>query len=132
LGWTRIRLELGVRPPADAHLDDRAEAEQGLEVRPPVEVLEAERVAAAAELLEHGEQVVARRVGGELEHGAVRPHGRRADLHQEGAGDRHPHRVAAGEHLEADVAERVDEQGGGRLGVRGRVHRLALAPNSSS
>jgi hypothetical protein len=36
--------------------------------------------------------------------------------------------VAAGEHLEPDVAKGVDEQGGSRLGVRGRVQRLALAP----
>jgi len=35
--------------------------------------------------------------------------------------------MAAGEALEADVAERVDEQGGGGLGVRRGVQRAPLA-----
>ena len=35
--------------------------------------------------------------------------------------------MAAGEHLEADVAERVDEQRGGRLGVAGKKRTRALA-----
>jgi hypothetical protein len=66
------------------------------------------------------------RVGRDLEHGAIGAHGRRADLDEEVAGDRDPRRVAAGEGVEADVAERVDEQRGGRLGVARRVEPTAL------
>ena len=72
----------------DAH--DRAQRHQRAEVVAAVVVVERDRVAAAAELLEHGEQVVLGRVGGDLQHGAVRAHGRRADLDEEVAGDRQP------------------------------------------
>jgi putative sigma-54 modulation protein len=43
--------------------------------------------------------------------------GRRADLDQDVASDRDPGGVAAGQRLQADVAERLDQQGGGGLGV---------------
>jgi hypothetical protein len=78
-------------------------------------------------LLEHAEHVVTRFVGGDLEHGAVGPHRRRADLQEEVAGDRHPGGMAAGELVEADVAERVDQQRGRGLGVRRGIGRHALA-----
>ena len=60
-------------------------------------------------------------VGLDLQHGAVGAHGRRADLDEEVARDRHPRGMAAGQRLEADVAERLDQQRRGRLGVHGRV-----------
>ena len=66
-------------------------------------------------------------VGLDLQHRAVGAHGRRADLDQEVAGDRHPGGVAAGERLEADVAERLDEQRRGGLGVHGRVAEVDRA-----
>ena len=66
------------------------------------------------------------RVGRDLQDGAVRADRRRADLDEEVARDRDPRRMAAGEGVEADVAERVDEQGGGRLGVARRVEPAAL------
>ena len=65
------------------------------------------------------------RICADLHHRAVGADGRRADLHEEVAGDRHPGRVAPGEDLQADVAERVDEEHGGGLGVRRGVERTA-------
>ena len=67
-------------------------------------------------------------VGLDLQDRAVGAHRRRPDLDEEVAGDRDPRGVPAGERVQADVAERVDEQGGGRLGVHRRVaevHRAA-------
>ena len=92
-----------------------------------VVLVERDRVAGARELLEDLQQVVAGVVGLDLQHGAVGAHGRRADLDQEVAGDRHPRGVAAGERLEADVAERLDQQGGGGLGVHRRVAEVDRA-----
>ena len=66
-------------------------------------------------------------VGLDLQHGAVGADRRRADLDQEVAGDRHPRGVAAGERLQADVAERLDEQGGGGLGVHGGIAEVDRA-----
>ena len=79
--------------------------------------VEGDRVAAELEALERGEDGLGGRLGGELEDDAVGPDGRRADLEQELGGHRDPGGVAAGEALEADVAERVEQQGGGRLGA---------------
>jgi hypothetical protein len=117
-------------PDVDAH--DRAQRHQRGEVAAAIVVVERDRVAAAAELLQHGEQVVLGRVGGDLQHGAVRAHGRRADLDEEVAGDRQPGGVAPGELLEPDVAERVDEQGGGRLASMAGSPRSIVPPKRSS
>jgi hypothetical protein len=119
-------VQLCVRQPGDVDLDDRADGEQVLDVGAAVVVVEGDRVAAAAEALELADQVGLSRVGGDLQHGAVGAHRRRADLDEEVAGDRDPRRVTAGEGVEADVAERVDQQGGGRLGVTGRVEAASL------
>ena len=125
-GASRIAGQ-GVGRVADVDADDRAQRHQRADVVAAVVVVERDRVAAAAELLEHAEEVVLGRVGGDLEHGAVRAHRRRADLDQEVAGDREPGGVAAGELLEADVAERVDQQRRGGLGVHRGVAEVDLA-----
>ena len=104
---------------ATSTLDDRAQRHQLLELSSRAVVL-VERDACSRERASCwriAEQVVARRVGLDLQHRAVRAHRRRADLDQEVARDRDPRGMAAGERLEADVAEGLDEQRGGRLGV---------------
>jgi hypothetical protein len=119
--------ELRVVAAGHPDLDDRAQLEQQIDVRAPVEVLERERVAHAAQLLDRAEHVVARRIRRHLQDRAVRAHRRRADLDEEVARDRHPRGMAAGQDLQADVAEGVHEQGGGGLGVRRGIERLPFA-----
>ena len=92
-----------------------------LSISGAVVLVQREGVARAGELLQDRQEVVAGAVGLDLQHGAVGAHGRRADLDQEVARDRHPRGVAAGQGLQPDVAERLDQQGGGGLGVHGRV-----------
>ena len=118
----------------DVDADDRAERHELLDVggHLALPLVERDRVAAARQLLQDREQVLAGVVGLDLQHGAVGAHGRRADLDQEVAGDRDPRGVAAGERLQADVAEGLDEQGGGglrvhRRGRRGRSTRRSAA-----
>jgi hypothetical protein len=113
--------------PGDVHLHDRAEPEERLDARSPVVVLQRDRVAAAAELLEHGEEVVRAGYAAICSTARSGRTGGGRDLDEEVAGNRHPRRVAAGEDLEADVAERVDKEGGRRLGVGRGVERLAGA-----
>ena len=84
-------------------------------------LVQSDGVAGAGELLEDRQEVLAGAVGLDLEHGAVGADRRRADLDQEVARDRHPRGMAAGQGLQPDVAERLDQQGGGGLGVHGRI-----------
>jgi len=122
--------QLVVRPPRHVDLHDRAQRHQLLDVVPAVVVVQGQRVAGAGELLQQRQQVVRGRIGLDLHHRAVRAHRRRPDLHQEVAGDRDPRGMAAGQPLEADVAERLDEQCGRRLGVLRRIAEVHRAPEA--
>ena len=86
--------------------------EQRLEAGAVDERVERDAGAALGEL---DDRVVQRRVvavaGVELEHDAVRAHRHRADVEQQVAGERKPRDVAAGERLESDLGQRVDDDG---------------------
>ena len=102
------RVEVVVGDGRKRNLDRVADLKQrGLDA------VDRQLVAAELEAPQRGQDLVGHRLGGDLQHDTVGPHRRRADLEQELGRDPHPRGVLAGEAIDPDVAEHVQQQRGG-------------------
>ena len=129
LGHAQDAREILGRDRPDVDADDRAQAHQLLDVvdQLTLVLVQSEGVAGAGELLEDRQEVLAGAVRLDLEHCAIGADRRRADLDQEVPSDREPRRMPAGQSLETDVAERIDQQRRRGLGVHRRVAEIDRA-----